>query len=168
MSLGLYVLRFEYDVCECDFWVLFIFPTWYFLISIIEYFIEFEIFSAIVSWEMLERWMGVCLFLCTSVSRFAYSLRPVPRSEVSGSCLPLLLSTLVLRQGLSVNMKLAAVMASKLQEVSCSASSALGFQTCCPLRLFCRSGVLNSGPLACTTSIFPTEPSPHLVFPFFV
>lgn len=35
MSSGLYVLRFEYDVCECDFWVLFIFPTWYFLISII-------------------------------------------------------------------------------------------------------------------------------------
>lgn len=35
MSSGLYVLRFEYDVCECDFWVLFIFPTWYFLISVI-------------------------------------------------------------------------------------------------------------------------------------
>lgn len=106
---------------------------------------------------MLERLMGVCLCVCTSVSRFAYPLTPVPRSEVSGGRLPLLLSTLVLRQGLPVNLKLAALMASKLQEASCSASSARGFQTCCPVRLFCRSGVLNSGPLACTANIFLTQ-----------
>lgn len=102
--------------------------------------------------------MGVCLCVCTSMSRFAYPLTPVSRSEVSAGCLPLLLSTLVLRQGLSVNLKLAALMASKLQEASCSASSAWGFQTCCPVRLFCRSRVLNSGPLACTANIFSIHP----------
>lgn len=93
-------------------------------------FIEFENVSAIAYWEMLERWTGVCLFVCTSVSRFAYPLTPVLRSEVRGGRLPLLSSTLVLRQGLPVNLKLAALTASKLQEASCSASSAQGFQAC--------------------------------------
>lgn len=94
-------------------------------------------------------WKGGWECVCVCIP-----LTPVPRSEVSGGCLPLLLSTLVLRQGPSVNLKLAALTASKLQEASCSASLALGFQTCCPVRLFCGSGVLNSGPRSYTANIF--------------
>lgn len=107
--------------------------------------------------------VSLCVHICVQVCIPAHTC-----AKVRGQWWLSPSVVLVLRQGLSVNLKFAALTASKLQEVSCSASSALGFQTCCPLRLFCRSGVLNSGPLACTASIFPTEPPPHLVFPFFV